>query len=446
MRDRHWTRTSWQVDSLIYWARQIFLKLKMKKRKKKRTKSKKKLKRKPQRKKKLSTMLREAEACMPTASAFVPVRHDILFAEGGHLLTAKVRNRLALAGSVLQGIKGGEELFGDDVPVSNEIAYNELPEEILKRLEQKGVPVFGDRPYLFEYDKLIAPYLPRRLRINVFFNALIELMANEWKINHARKLFKGFGFDEWADNQLSPSFHELMNQFVAESGVEPVDSDIKLKTFRGLWLASECIIRIRAQWDKLISEFIFKAFWDKRNPPKKFNTKIERLQDLLTHEYIENDYQKECIRALIRLAKQTDRLKSWRDSDMHQFSETVFGVMENPKTDQSLGTLWNMALEEHNRVREAVVAAIGIVILGPQISFTYYAKKWNPPKKYIDFDDEDDKSHHAKLADAVKHIQEVQQRLRNLPQSSSSSQSQLKEFAETDVVIDGLMQKLFDIS
>lgn len=350
---------------------------------------------------KLSSLLNQADGCLPTALAVKPINEDIIFVEAGHFLDRKMRTRLAIASAALQGIENGSHLFGDDVPLNTQIAYNELSDLILDQLDERNIPVRAERPFLFDY-RVLAPYLPRRVRVNEFYNAFVELMLNEWKTNYARKLFVGFGFKEHG-MQLTPEYLKILDKFAASSDHKRVPPTLTLKTARGLWFASECIIRIRSQWDKLIDQLVFRAYFPE-NPTRHFDSTIEKLEKYQDSEYIQTEYQKQCLTALVKLARCAGRLTQWRDNDVHQFSETVFGVLEKPKTNQSLDTLWDMVVEEHNRVREAVVAMIGMVVLTshklskPMICIG----KWPPPTHYIDFESPEDMAKHSELIQAIE--------------------------------------------
>jgi hypothetical protein len=151
----------------------------------------------------------------------------------------------------------------------------------------------------------------------------------------------------------------------------------------------------------LIGNFVLREYFSERGR-KKFNSTVNKLEGLRGHRFLETAPQKECLDALIKLARQTDDLRSWRDNDLHKFSQTVFGVLENPETDDTLGTLWTTVLEEHNRVREALMAAIGMIVLGRLVSSTYYKAAWPMPTRHIDFKNPDDIAMHRQLLRAIR--------------------------------------------
>lgn len=393
--------------------------------------------------KSLSFSLREADGCLPTDTGFAASTKDIVFVESGHFLTRKTRNRLMIAKAVLQGMEGGSHFFGDDVPVPFGISYNELGESIQEQLEEREIPVREERPFLFRYE-ILGKYLPRQVRVNEFYNAFVELMFNEWRINYGRKLFVGFGFDDWGKHMPTPTQRRQMFQSVENNGkYVPLETGLNLRTSRGLWFASECIIRICAQWDKLIDNLVFDAYFSE-NPTKRFSSTIDKLEAFEDHQHLQTTHQKSCLRALVKLARLTEGLRSWRDHDMHQFSETVFGVLEKTGTSHSLGTLWDTVVEEHNRAREAIMAVIGMVVLGPATTSLYHAAKLPPPTRYVVFDDPDILSEHSRLVQAVENKIESQKALQEA-NSSAQKVRHAQEILAANLEIERALQVLYGL-
>ena len=338
------------------------------------------------------------------------ISHDIIFVESGHFLTREIRNLLNIA-RYLQSMENGSYIFGDDIPIPSTISYTQLSKTIQGKLLERGVPVAEERPFLYPYE-ILGSYLPRNVRINELCNAFIELMHNEWKVIYARKLFVGFGFEDWAKGESikdQPQIRQLLQEFKENYGT--IQTGFTFKTARALWFASECIIRIRAQWDKLLKQFVLeKLLGHKKVHSLSFEQACDTLRKYRVQ--LETDYQKECLDALLNLADQTQKLRKWRDDDVHYFSQAVFGVLEKRKTSQSLGALWDMVVEEHNRVREGVMAAIGMVILGPQTSSTFYASQWPTPTRYVDFNNLSDVNKHNQLIEKVNTWQKLQKAIK----------------------------------
>jgi hypothetical protein len=393
--------------------------------------------------KKLSSFLREADGCLPTDTGFAPVSHDIIFVESGHFLTRKTRNRLIVAKAVLQGLESGSHLFGDDVPVPTNISYNELGEPIRMELAKRDIPVMEERPFLFDYE-ILGKYLPTRVRINRFYNAFIELTLNEWKINYARKLFVGFGFEEWGKKLPTPTERQLLQRVSGTDGLIPAQTGFNLRAARGLWFLSECIIRICAQWDKLIDNLVFDAYFSE-NPTKRFYSTIDKLEKYKDHKYLVTAYQKDCLKALVNLARLTERPRDWRDNDLHQFSETIFGVLEKTGTSHSLDTLWDTVVEEHNRVREATVAMIGMVVLGPQTTSLYHVAGLPMPTRYVDFDNPDIVAEHRQLVKVAQRKIELQQALQE-PGPPAQKVHYMQEISAIDLEIKRTLYSLYGLS
>ena len=352
----------------------------------------------PKRKGKLSALLKEVEGCLPTVVAIKPIEEDLVLVDAGHFLDRKTRNRLEIARAAFQAMENGSHLFGDDVLLPTQISYNTLTDSVLTQLVERNIPARSERPFLFDYH-ILAPYLPHQVEVHEFYNAFIELILNEWKINYARKLLVGFGFEEWG-KQPTPEYYQV----IRDHATAHTDTTLSLKTARGMWFASECIIRIRAQGDKLIDQLFFQGYFTGR-PSRTFDATLDKLEKNQDHAYLQTESQRECLKSLVILARQANRLKEWRDNDTHKFSETVFGVLEKPRTSQSLGTLWDMVVDEHNRVREALIAVIGMVVLtlqGPNAPILYCSGKWPLPSHTIDFENPEVVEKHTRLVQTIK--------------------------------------------
>lgn len=348
-----------------------------------------------------------------------------------------------IAKAILQGMESGSHFFGDDVPVPLGISYNELGESIREQLQEREIPIMGDRPLLFQYE-IFGKYLPRRVRINDFYNAFVELMLNEWRINYGRKLFVGFGFGDWGKRM--PTLAQRRQIFQSVGGSDkfvPIETGLNLRTARGLWFASECIIRICAQWDKLIDNLVFGAYFSE-NPTKRFNSTINKLETFEDHQHLQTAHQKDCLRVLVRLARLAEGLRNWRDHDLHQFSETVFGVLEKTGTDHSLGSLWDTVVEEHNRVREATMAMVGMIVLGPETTSLYHAAKLPPPVRYVAFDDPDIVNEHSQLVETVKRKVELQRALQEADSPAQKVHCR-REILAADLEIKRALQGLYGL-
>jgi hypothetical protein len=413
----------------------------MAKRTKRRKKRKSSQQRQHQPKNNPLTVLHQAEGAFLKAAAIKPAEHDRVFTESGHFLSRDMRTRLRLA-QVLVGLENvPKQLDGQhDVPVSTNISFTALSEPILDQLEKRGVPARGNLPFNFDYD-LLALYLPRQVRVNLFYEAFIELVLNEWKINFARKFFVALGFEEWAKQQSGA--HQPMKNIAALHGRRLYQEMIDLKTMRGLWFASEGIIRIRAQWDKLVKQFVAEKYLCIKGPGR-FDPACRKIRK--HRSQLQTESQTECLTALVTLAEQADDLRRWRDDDLHQFSQTVFGVLNRSKTHRTLGSLWDMVVEEHNRVREAMIAAIGIVMLGsPTSSSLHFGGKWPSPTRYIDFNDPEDAARHGKMVALVERLLALHRKLAaaTIPADKELYQRQIET---TDRRIDALVYELYGLT
>lgn len=391
----------------------------------------------------LSALLRQADGCLPTAVAVVTVAEDLVFVEGAHFLTRRTRNRLGIAQVAFQGMERGSHLFGDDAPVQMEISYKILGGNVLQALEQRGIQAMTDRPLLFDYE-VLGWYLPRSVRINEYYEAFLELIVNEWKINYARKLAIGFGFDDWAGASPTSGQHETIRAAAAAAGLELQQTSIGLRTARALSIYSECLVRIRAQWDKLLKQLVLeKLLGDCQARKKSFDAARARLHSHL--DGLETQHQKECLNALDSLAQQTKYLKDWRDDELHHFAQTVYGVLERRSTDASLADMWEAVAVEHNRVREALIAAIGLTVLNNRVSETWLKGRFAAPTRYVDFDDSSDESKHGRLLGSVKRFHRLIES-REMADSASKSQSLDQEIAVTRSEIGRLMAELYGLN
>jgi len=389
-----------------------------KKRRKNRTRNIKKKKKADQgasiegKKKKRSDLLKQAEETLMVHGLVLnSSKNDKIFVEAGHFLTNQMRTKL----SVAHGILNNKDVINRNAaPIPTRIDYNEIDQDLLSKLKHLGVPVSEDIPFKFDFEAL-ARFIENKTNCGSFLNSFCELIITEAKINFFRGLFTEFGFEEYATNEPDhKKFREIIREHhrAHHNGHEPIisNNNIDLRAMRGLWIANHCLVLIRSQWDKLLKQFIGENYFQiKAN--KSFDKCCKRIEECSDKDL--NLSQEKCRTAFINLAGNTSALKDWRDNELHFIAPTIFGVFENHKTEMGINDVWALVTTEHNRVREAVMAAIGIVMLGTETTQTTICGKWEYPTKMkkVNLDDPADANDNAALLDSIDKLRQDQNNL-----------------------------------
>jgi hypothetical protein len=353
----------------------------------------------------------------------------LLFAESGLLVLSDTINRLNLVKALLRVVENTHDAFGDDIGVTSGIAYEELSSKVLDALSALEIPLEprSESPFLYNFLYLGA-FLKLPVNITKFFDAIVELLYNELRIQYGRKLFLGYGYDEpyelaltdeqrtemteafQRENPPIPDEQLLIGSFYGFPKPEYGQTEVEYRTGRGSWLLVDCLIRIRAQWDKLVKLFLLENYLQIK-PGEKFERCLAQIEKAISNQDLA-PLQRSSIEAVLTLGQSIDELRKWRDNDIHSISPRVLGVLETRSSTNSLNDLMSFMLSEHNKVREAFIAAIGAVCLGEVVSSSSILVNWPRPTHHPDIESPEDVELLSQLCQAVQHVIQLRQLLK----------------------------------
>jgi hypothetical protein len=162
---------------------------------------------------------------------------------------------------------------------------------------------------------------------------------------------------------------------------------------------------VRAQWDKLTKFFLENYF---QKAKRKIRTVLTTIETAIEKQDFSPN-QSYCLNAILTLGQSIEELKDWRDSDVHSISPKVLGVLETSSSSSSLNDLWHLLLEEHNKVREAFIAAIGVICFGSIVSPNTILVNWPKPTHYPDIKRPEDIELLTKLRQAISILIQLRQ-------------------------------------
>ncbi|MDY6874264.1 MAG: hypothetical protein SVO01_09435 [Thermotogota bacterium] len=386
----------------------------------------------------LSTLLYEAEDRFSIVAGFTTKTTYMIFLNNGHILRPKFRNKIDLAWLlfILEDEKHREQKR-NDIHVPLGIDFSKIPVDILdiiiNRISRaKNIPYSIKNPFNFPYEYL-GFYLPNTNDIAKVLSRWTDLMVSEWRIIHGKRLFIGFGYEEFSRKIDEGTYPDIYSEFEKKYQFDHIkEQGIELKSLRGLWLANDIIIRLRAIWDKLLSELILKSFFNVSSPPKKLSSVRRKLKECSNNSNNLSTMQVQCLDIVIELSQSINEIRKWRDHDVHMVSETIQGVFSRDQTSETLFSLWEKINEFHNITREAIFACLGLLILNsdqevntPYLNISGYCndefKKFDPENN-LEIEQLEELAHLAEegcLADEEKKAREILLNLWRLEVSSN---------------------------
>jgi hypothetical protein len=167
----------------------------------------------------LSESLRAASRHFPHVVFTRSQNMHLFFVESGLLVLSDTINRLNLVKALLQVVEQTHDAFGDNISVASEIAFEELAPEVLDALSSLQIPLEPRSKNPFRYNYLyLGAFLELPVNTTKFFNAIIELLYNELRVQYGKKLFLGYGYDELYELSLTEAQRaEMTETFLREN-------------------------------------------------------------------------------------------------------------------------------------------------------------------------------------------------------------------------------------
>ena len=275
------------------------------------------------------------------------------------LQTKLLSTRIILAGHLLV----------NDVPISSAIEYSKLTAEDLDFLEASRLHPREAIPLSFEY-VLLEPHLPTSVDKERFFSNLSDILYNEWAINQGRRYFVGFGFEERTrqfaeDRKLFMAALEQLGERISDCFyTDPAKQEYWV--MRAKWFTDDCVFRIRAQWDKLL-RFLATNYFGIQLNTMKLRARIKEFTRK-TEDNVHSEEQERFVNlfmeSLSELLPDRHPLRQYRDAELHLTGKRAIGAFEHEKTKETVYDYWRMVVEEHNKVREALMIVFAVILSG----------------------------------------------------------------------------------
>jgi hypothetical protein len=287
------------------------------------------------------------------ASPLQPPRPDAAIDEATQIKLQMIRALLSAIGT-----------FPGDVKIDQTINYRKLSQtsqDFLRKLRIRPQSKFSsfavDYLGLFDEGKVLPKSDSKKA--NLFYNRLIHLLAVEAQLLLAWQYYEGLGFAErniplslW-QSILSPS--EFQGIRLANT------NNVELIELHGRMFLEYFVILVRAQWDKLIrlTCFVFDLADNWSTLSKGLTLLTNKIKD-------KNDpLPKMCrihVEVIVKIAEAqtTDGkwLKEFRDNLLHKVGRHSAGVLAQEHSILTTQELWNKARDEHQWLREAMMAAL----------------------------------------------------------------------------------------
>lgn len=233
-------------------------------------------------------------------------------------------------------------------------------------LESKGILVSSGHPLHFDYRQVLSSIAPVG-RENKFIGGAIDVLFSELGIC--------MGIDKvnsaWANYLASSQKLETFLRINDPKGLaELTKAKNEGRGFNGgiletKWYLDASVIRIRAQWDKLLrflaEDYLNFRFSSKRLGEYRDKGRIGELSKKMQSSFSSPD-QIASLNLLIDLLLDLGELQKYRTGELHSYSmffEGALGYKGAPRVETYLEFL----AEQHNKVREGLLLALAIPLL-----------------------------------------------------------------------------------
>lgn len=245
------------------------------------------------------------------------------------------------------------------------ITYQHLAGEIVEWLETCGVPARSYLPLASDqYARLFGTKgrLPvKEQNVGQFFGRWIHMLLIETQITLARQYYHGLdlykqGITFSMLSEVLPT-DEIQGMRLSRLGNTEIDQ------LHGRIFLEYCAVMIKAQWDKsvFLLDLVFglKSNWDSVT---KGLDAIERSSEARAL----NRWSEFSLRKYLEIARKQlavdGWLKSFRDPLLHKVGRHSAGVLPQKNSLDTTSEMWDRVREEHNALREALMALISVLI------------------------------------------------------------------------------------
>lgn len=262
-----------------------------------------------------------------------------------------------------------------DVPVAQQIPYRKLRIQSLEWLEKAGIPARREFAPLAASDCYITLFGSEgRLPVSSdkagqFFGLFVHCLAIESELLIAMQYYHGLGL---ATQSIPLS---IWTGFLSPDDVEGMRlasiNQINIRELRGRIFFEYCVVMIRAQWDKIIRlcclVFDLNANWD--SVSKGILALEKKLGDTGSSLHPFCHYHLDTFVGIAKERLSEDGwLQSQRNALLHKVGQHSSGVLPQAKSVHSTTELWQKVRDEHNWLREAMMAALATFLTAKTIA------------------------------------------------------------------------------
>jgi len=240
------------------------------------------------------------------------------------------------------------------------IDYTYIDQGVLHILAELGLPVRSPTPFMFDYAEVLGPSLPSHAKPDRFFNALVDLMIREWELWFGRKTFID-NFGHRASWQKTAE--ETFKQMARERGFQIYSQRDRRQEFWVLeakWIIDSLVFKLRAIWDVMLA-FVSEHVLGFQLQNKTLEEKRAELRRKADGESL-TQVQQRLVEIFLAMTGDIDRLRAYRDAELHRIGRRFLGALEHEKTAEYVWDAWEMARKEHNRAREGLIVVLGVVL------------------------------------------------------------------------------------
>ncbi len=241
------------------------------------------------------------------------------------------------------------------------IKYQKLPLEAVEWLEKVGFRARGITPLAtYSYRNLFASKdkcVVDEVTIEKFFSHFIHCLLVETQLIITRQYYHGLGF---YSPQIPVIDLSMLPAEIQEIFSKPQLNQIAVDQLHGRIYLDYFVMMTRAQWDKFVSlsclVFGIKQNWDSIfDGMKALSQNIDGLGDL---DPACKYYFKVFLEIANERLKTDGWLRKYRDSLLHGVGQHSLGVAPHKKSLLTTSELWDKACEEHNWLREGIMALL----------------------------------------------------------------------------------------
>jgi len=240
-------------------------------------------------------------------------------------------------------------------------------------LFSKGIPVYHPQSTFFFIYAKMADKLASSVNKNAFFGGLVDILYNELAINQRSenylRLLPGIEAGKGKRKEMNKKIAEWTSKEeekkVSPRQVKEESVFMSIPVVQGKWELDSAAVKIRAVWDKLLYLISEKYFGIKLSAKSLGENKSSgRIGEFLrkTKGKTKNKHQEQFIESFVNLLLDLKWLRKYRDLELHFYGVKIKNGFQTKNEAESIEAVWEKIKEEHNKLREGILLALGIAL------------------------------------------------------------------------------------